>query len=129
MGFRSVMITEDTALTIPQWFVDKWQDELNLTTHTKDEVRYSNLPISSKFERKFYADKKEELFIDLQQLLKETREPHINDIEIVLFHECAGITKVHIGEDFIRMYEPQGWHEVEGVTHNYCYGCSTPGEG
>lgn len=46
---------------------------------------------------------------------------HLGDTDLYY-----GITKVHIGKDFIRMYEPEEWHEVEEITHNYCYGCSTP---
>ena len=84
------------------------------------------MPIASKFERKYYASKDEEIFTDLQKALVENEDGYLKDFELVLLHECDGITKVHIGKDFIRMYEPEDWHEVDGITHDYCYGCSTP---
>lgn len=126
MGFRTVMITADYHLDIPQWFVDKWQHDFHFGSYERDGVRFKNMPIASKFERKFYASKGEEIFTDLQQVLNEQDEDGLRDFEIVLFHECDGVTKTHIGRDFIRMYEPSEWHEVDGITHDYCYGCSTP---
>lgn len=126
MGFRTLMMTSDYHLDIPQWFVDKWKDQFHFGGYTKDNVTYKNMPIASKFERKFYSSKDEDIFKDLQIVLNEQGENGLKDFEIVLFHECDGVTKVHIGKDFIRMYEPSEWHEVDGIEHNYCYGCSTP---
>ena len=134
MGFRTVMITADTGLDVPKWFVDKWKEGFNISQYPANSLgetkgKVFKLPISSKYERKFYSSKDEEIFIDLQKVLNEQierGEAWLKEFEIVLFHECDGITKVHIGTDFIRMYEPQEWEEVDEISHDYCYGCSTP---
>ncbi|MEV0297450.1 hypothetical protein [Nocardia sp. NPDC050710] len=44
-------------------------------------------------------------------------------LELILLHECGGITKVHITRDRIRMAEPTGWREVDEIEHWFC-GCS-----
>ena len=123
MGFRSMLATESTGLKLPKWFVDKWQNFYNINDQ-QDEVY---LPITSKIESKYYQSADEDIFIDLQRVLVES-DWEGDDFEIVLFHECGGITKVHIGKDFIKLYEPEGCHEVDAITHNYCYGCSSPTE-
>jgi hypothetical protein len=91
-----------------------------------DEEGKSNLHLSSKWERKFYASKEDELFTDLQKVLALDEWWKDKDFEIVLLHECDGITKVRITADTIQMFEPQDWEEVDHITHSYCYGCSTP---
>jgi hypothetical protein len=134
MGFRTLMMTADTGLDLPQWFVDKWGEGFNIGQYPKGsrgeaDGKTWSLPVTSKGERKFYSSKDEEIFADLQKALNEQLkrgDQWLKDFEIVLLHECDGITKVHIGTDFIKMYEPEDWHEVEEITHNYCYGCSTP---
>lgn len=129
MGFRTVMITADTGMELPKWFLNKWDKQFHFgVSRLDDEGKQvlNTMPIASKFERKYYASKEEDIFTDLQKALKENKEPYPEEFEIVLFHECDGITKVHIGKDFIRMYEPQQWEVVDEITHDYCYGCSTP---
>ncbi|MFF2554989.1 hypothetical protein ACFVUS_28575 [Nocardia sp. NPDC058058] len=46
-----------------------------------------------------------------------------HNVELILFHECGGITKVMVTRDRIRMAEPTGWSEVDEIEHWYC-GCS-----
>lgn len=130
MGFRSTMISEDYHREIPEWFVSKWD---NIHCHiripidafgnpTNEGRPYFSFPISTLKERKFYAEfEREELFLDIQKVLKELK---IKNICVVLLHECGGITKVVISEDKIEGMEPIEWKKVESVTHDYCYGCS-----
>lgn len=120
MGFRSTMTTEHYYQEIPQWFLEKYPD---LAYGAMKEQRWS-FPISLRGERKFY-DKfsEQEIFVDIQKIL---REKDIDDISVVLLHECGGITLVKIGRDKISGREPVEWKEVEMVEHNYCYGCSEP---
>jgi hypothetical protein len=131
MGFRTTFVSEHIYIDLPKWFTDKWAD--NTHFYVRPEGLYGGgagnltLPISSKFERKFYGSKEDELFTDLQRVLVELKdEPNVKEIEIVLFHECNGITKVKISKDEIKMFEPSEWHEVDEIEHNYCYGCSEP---
>ncbi|WP_280266802.1 hypothetical protein [Nocardia wallacei] len=118
MGFRTVIISEDAYVSLPRWFVDKHTD-LHVGTLLDGTP---SLPLSSRFERKFYASKDDSLFLDLQQVLRDLDHPHA--IDLVLFHECGGITKVSVSRERIRMSEPAQWQEVDAITHNYCYGCS-----
>ena len=126
MGFRTTFTSEDYYLPLPKWFVKKYKGRINMYKNSKGNMDF---PISSVVERKFYDGKDDELFIDLQKVLNESKETRLDDFQICLFHECGGITKVHIGGDFIRFYEPRGeWIEVDDITHDYCYGCSDPKE-
>lgn len=128
MGFRTTFVSEDYFLPLSGWFVDKYADSIHMskTPLLEGEEPTAKLPISSKFERKFYSGKDDELFVDLQRVLNEQINGRLDDFEIVLFHECTGITKVHIFKDRILMYEPQNWKIVEDITHSYSNGCSAP---
>lgn len=120
MGFRSVLISEDTGLELPNWFMEKHSWWLNF--HPK-----YYLPFSSKIERKEYQH--DDLYADLQRVLggPNTHElPHAREVELVWFHECGGITKVTITPSAVRFLEPTEWLEVDEVMHHYCYGCSKP---
>lgn len=119
MGFRSVMITEDIkSIEIPQWFLDKYP---NITGVTTEKGMFS--PLLTKGEQKFYQSFADyDLFLDIQKIyIDRDRDYHIN---IVLLHECGGITKIEIHKDKIVGMEPTAWKRVEGVEHDYCYGCS-----
>ena len=116
MGFRSTLTVEDKYLPLPKWFVEKWSDRY----HMGDLNGEPNLPIFSKDEAKWYADFEDEpVFKDIQKLM-----PDEMSIGCILFHECGGITKVVIDKTEIYGLEPSGWKKTDGVTHNYCYGCS-----
>ncbi len=118
MGFRTVVISEDRPLTLPLWFVEA-HPELHFGNN---EDGSSRLPIASRFERKFYGSKDDQLFLDLQRVLNESPS-WIDNVELILFHECGGITKVLVTRDRIRMAEPTGWSEVDEIEHWFC-GCS-----
>jgi hypothetical protein len=127
MGFRTLAMSEACWIELPAWFVEKYQGAM----HFGDRDGKPSLPIVTKFERKFYANKEDALFTDFQRVLKELPDTYRfrdeDGVEFVLFHECGGITKVKVGGSFIRMCEPsRGWEEVEGITHHYCYECSKP---
>ena len=119
MGFRSVMISEDMPLEITPEFIEKYPYIRFSTTLDGKPT----MAMSINCERKFYeAFINTELFIDLQKLLQ--KQDVLDDFELILFHECGGITKVVIKKDSIYGLEPTGWNKVESVEHDYCYGCS-----
>lgn len=116
MGFRSVLITEDNGMKVPQWFVDKHGGL------RPSPLQEGTTPISSICESKFYDNFLiDERIADMQKILiEEDRSSMI----AVLLHECGGITRIKITKDSITSSEPTGWKSVEGVEHSYCYGCS-----
>lgn len=65
MGFRSVFITQDWNLKIPESFIEKW----NCNAYKNDDRSFS-LPISLKFENKAYVY--DEMFKELQELCRKT---------------------------------------------------------
>ncbi|MFE3190840.1 hypothetical protein ACFXHA_17650 [Nocardia sp. NPDC059240] len=113
-----MVISEDLPSALPFWFVEA-HPELHFG---KDGDGLSRLPIASRFESKFYGSKDDPLFLDLQRVLNENPSWGRN-VELILFHECGGITKVLVTRDRIRMAEPTGWSEVDGIEHWFC-GCS-----
>lgn len=131
MGFRSTMTTEHIWLEMPDWFVKKHEDlhigEVPHGSFFKEEFWGKRmLPISYKFEHKFH----DEFLEDLQRVLREQpevdKEEKRDNVELILFHECDGVTRVRVWPDRIQYFEPQDWEEVDDITHNYCYGCSEP---
>lgn len=114
MGFRSQLISGSyMGIELPFWFLKKYEGELN--------IRHGRLSISTPSERKFYSGKQTELFLDIQKVLIEKE---VTNVELVLLHECGGITRVEIHQDKILFSEPTGWKVVENIEHKYCYGCS-----
>ncbi|WP_157184644.1 hypothetical protein [Nocardia niigatensis] len=113
-----MVISEDLAFALPLWFVEA-HPELHFGNGGDGSPR---LPIASRFERKFYGSKDDPLFLDLQRVLNETPSWR-HHVELILFHECGGITKVLVTRDRIRMAEPTGWSEVDEIEHWFC-GCS-----
>lgn len=125
MGFRSVMISEDFDVELPQWFQEKHQSNINFTLK-EDRSNlghyYTSFPIRTYKERKFYsAFKDEEIFKDLQKVILERK---MIQLVVVLLHECGGISRVEISQTEIQGSEPLTWKSVDGVNHDYCYGCS-----
>lgn len=117
MGFRSNFITEYTGDEIPQWFLDKYPNYVYSEYQGKKEFSIAQL-----FESKFYDSfEEDERFTDIQKVLKEIG---LDDIVVILLHECGGITRVKITHDTITAREPIEWKEVGNVEHNYCYRCS-----
>ncbi|WP_024802639.1 hypothetical protein [Nocardia sp. BMG51109] len=123
MGFRTVVVSEDIYLALPQWFTTKHTD---LHFGALLDGTTSSFPLASHCERKFYKSKKDALFVDLRRVLVEAEYQHT--VELVLLHECGGVTKVSVHRDGIRMFEPTAWREVEQISHSYCYGCSEPAD-
>jgi hypothetical protein len=113
MGFRSTFVTQDLGFgrKWPEWFVTRWG---GLCEFGK------NGQLSSVREEKTYG-RLDELDTDIQ---KAIREMEVDEIVLVYLHECGGITRVQIDHDKILYSEPQTWKVVDGVTHDYCYGCS-----
>jgi len=114
------MITEDIGIEIPDWFYKKYREGFHFQTVNKKH----KFPISSKFEMKTYFETYQNLIKDLQKLVDSDY-----GVSLVFLHECGGITKVDIYKDHIYWGEPDGWINLkkdvdDGVTHNYCYGCS-----
>lgn len=127
MGFRSTFITEQTRLVIPQWFVNKWGQYVNIATSRFDYEPFAMLPISSKHEGKTYGIWGG-LETDIQEMLKQDPEWKDNkerNIVLIYLHECGGITKVQVFADGIVYSEPVMYRRVEEVTHgDHCRDCS-----
>ena len=125
MGFRTTITTEDlSGVKLPKSFVEKWQKEFNFGEHKHSRNAYyqqNTFLISSKFERKMYNGKEEEIIVDIQRV---ARLKGLDKIILIALHECGGITRFQIEKDKIRLSEPTEWKEVDDITHNYCYGCS-----
>lgn len=118
MGFRSNFIAGISGYTVSEWFKEKYP---NWTFHGEEG---SQRCFAQLFETKFYSKfAEDERFIDIQKMLKES-DWGGDEIVIVLLHECGGITRVSVKRDSITAQEPEMWKKVEGVEHDYCYGCS-----
>lgn len=109
MGFRSTFTTEQLLIKFPSWFIEKYESTIN----------FDNFVISPKSECKTYGVWRD-LDVDLQEVIIEN---NIDKIVLVYLHECEGITKVIIKKDSITYLNPTEYKIVDGITHNYCYGC------
>jgi hypothetical protein len=109
MGFRSTVISEDTFMDWPEWFVEKYKGMLHLDRSG---------PLASRYESKA----REGLVDDVSKaVVGKFSKPFV----LVFLHECGGITRVQIDPDGTARYsEPEGWKNTSGSTHCYCYGCS-----
>lgn len=117
MGYRTTFVSEHIYVPMPQWFVDKWESSVHF--YTRPEGMYGGgagdltLPISSKFERKFYSGAEDELFLDLAKVLREIEDQeHIRDIQLVLMHEDGYIDRVTITPSKVKIegclqYDPE----------------------
>lgn len=124
MGFRSTLVSEHNYLPLPEWFVEKYKEYLYINGVDKlVEPNRGSLPISSKFEFKTYFPIAEGLPVDIQKVMRENTNG-TTKLVLVWLHECGGITRVQIDKESIVYSEPTGWEVTEGVTHDYCYGCS-----
>jgi hypothetical protein len=120
MGHRGMFITESVgAIAWPEWFVTKWEGELNLNESS----------LSSKFEMKYYGYLFESILEDIQTVIKSTADDLLcrYGMEMVYLHECGGVTKFVIFPEEIKIYEPElEWRQVKEPSHMYCYGCWKP---
>jgi hypothetical protein len=118
MGFRSTCVTSETEVEWPEWFRVKYERSFWIP---KDGV------IASKFEVKDYDTLGESLAEDIQKVMQDVEQESkkkLRDIVLIWLHECGGVTKVRIKSDRVVYMLPTQWHEVDGVVHWYCYGCS-----
>lgn len=121
MGFRSTYISEHYAIEYPQWFKDKYEV-------SKGGVIYSSV------ETKFPG----EVVLDTWKALKEIKwfeKDYELDFNMVMLHECGGITKAQMGLEYLIIADPTDWEVIEKVTeqtdwvnaqghHLYCYECT-----
>lgn len=101
MGYRSTFVSEHVYITLPDWFIDKWKESVNFQLRPGGLYGGgegdTTLPISSKYERKFYSGAEDELFLDLARVLREHKEKqYIKNLNIVLLHEDGCIDNVVI---------------------------------
>lgn len=92
MGYRSTFVTDDTTITLPEWFLTKWGDKIHVGAGNK-------LPISSKYEAKTYGIW-QGLESDLQRVVRETGESW-SRIHIVFMGEDGALSKSKIFSDRI----------------------------
>jgi len=109
MGHRAVAITEDIPLPLPQWFIDKWHEDVHI-----GEVRGNgdpekngkpSLPIAYKYGRKYH----EEFFEDLQKVIAEQDKLMDMGVQIVMMHEDGKLNRITIYADHITTESPRGW--------------------
>lgn len=115
MGFRSTFTTEDYTIKWPAWFIEKYGKHIWF-------AREDCGALHSKGEAKTYG-LWEPLPEDIQRAVN-WESFGLEWFVLVYLHECGGITRCQIGKDSIVWSEPQEWQVTEGVTHDYCYGCS-----
>jgi hypothetical protein len=122
MGFRSMMMTADFGVEWSPEFIAKHEKWINIPTSPNGK-RIGAL--SSKHETKFYSSAREDV---IQDIAMEVRRDLIKDsemtYEVVLLHECGGITKFDIRQDRVDTLEPESWRLTDEIQHSYCYGCS-----
>lgn len=114
MGFRSTFTTEDYDILWPQWFREKYSEYVWF----REDARGA---ISSKFEAKTY-DTWEHLPADIQRAIDWENGPEV--FTLVYLHECGGITRCVVKRKEIIWSEPKVYAVTDGVTHDYCQGCS-----
>ena|ERR1700757_1977920 len=121
MGFRSTYISEDYAIHYPDWFREKYSVSDKSVIYSEIEKKYP-----------------EEVVLDTWKALKEVRwfdKTYDIDFNMVILHECGGVTKVQMGADYLIVADPTDWDVVEHITeptdwinaqghHSYCYGCT-----
>ena len=121
MGYRSVFITEDNYMELPDWFYDKYKDSINFGEHVfNDGIRSKScLPLSSKSERKFYQGAKDEMFIDLSRVIEELQNDLMDSITLLLLHEDHELSSVVITADTIDLKHKGGYNSQLGESETY----------
>lgn len=119
MGYRASAITEHTGVTIPQWFKDKWGEQLNIPVYDDELVRKEYIgkprtPISYKWERKFHDD----IINDLQKVVQEDTEWRGDCLMMIMMHEDNSVNRISIYRDKIVIEAPDSW-SVEEDLHQF----------
>lgn len=120
MGFPSTLITDDYRYEWPQWFRVKYAETIHFNSDKKG-------PLKPFREAKSYGVWLT-LSADIQRAINWDVFRDEYKFILVYLHECGGITRCQIEKNGIRWSEPVSWKETkDGVTHDYCYGCSDVG--
>jgi hypothetical protein len=112
MGFRSTLTSLHYVIDWPEWFV-------GIHGHLLSEDGL----LCSRWELKAYMVGS--LAEDVQLALIQTNFSAWPFVYVWL-HECGGVTRVEVGEDYITAMDPVAWRIVGGDDggHGYCYGCT-----
>lgn len=116
MGYRASAITEHTGVTIPQWFKDKWDKELNIPIYEGEMFRAEVIgnprtPISYKYERKYHS----EVIEDLQKVVAEDKEWSGDNLKMIMIHEDDKVNRISIYADKVIIEAPTEWEVVEDL--------------
>lgn len=119
MGYRASAITEHTGITIPQWFKDRWSEELNIPTYEgemfrKEVIGTPRTPISYKWELKYHNDKIQ----DLQRVVTEDKEWLGDKLMMIMIHEDNSVNRISIYADKVVIEAPTGW-TIEENLHQF----------
>ncbi len=119
MGYRASAITEHTGLTIPQWFKEKWDDQLNIPLYegemyAEKYIGTPRTPISYKWERKWHDD----IIEDLQKVVAEDEEWSGNSLKMIMMHEDGKVNRINIYKDKVVIEDPTEWEIVDQL-HSY----------
>lgn len=119
MGYRASAITEHTGVKIPQWFKDKWGEQLNVPVYegemySADLIGIPRTPISYKYERKYHFD----IISDLQKVVSEDKEWIGDNLQMIMMHEDGAVNRISIYADKVIIEAPTGW-SIEDDLHNF----------
>ncbi len=119
MGYRASAITEHTGVAIPQWFKDKWDDQLSIPTYQgqwckEDLIGKPRTPIAYLHERKWHDD----LIEDLQKVVGEDKEWSGDKLQMIMMHEDGKVNRINIYADKVVIESPSDWEVVDDL-HTY----------
>lgn len=119
MGYRASAITEHTGLNIPQWFSDKWKDQLSIPIYKgawykKEYIGRPRTPIAYLHERKYHHD----ILEDLQKCVAEDKEWSGDNLQMIMMHEDGKVNRISIYADKLVIENPTEWEVVDDL-HYY----------
>ena len=120
MGYRASAITEQTGLNIPQWFKDKWDNELSIPVYegsmfAKKYIGKPKTPIAYLYERKGHYD----ILEDLQKVVEQDKEWSGDNLQMVMMHEDGKVNRINIYANKLVIEAPTNWKEVHTLHGNF----------
>lgn len=116
MGYRASAITEHTGVTIPQWFKDKWDDQLSIPVYkgnmfAEKYIGIPRTPIAYLHERKYHDD----IIEDLQKVVLEDKEWSGDKLQMIMMHEDGKVNRINIYAHKVIIEAPIDWEIVDDL--------------